>query len=287
MVQALAMQLGEDTYLLTLGREDLKRALDAFGIVGVDRRSSESMRRALARSSASKGEVSRALSAGCPTKRHERDMTSFPTAREATPCRSTRATRTQRAANLADLSGPFVAIDFETADSGRDSACAVGVVRVEGDEVVRRLVRLVRPPRRNFVFTYIHGIRWTDVQHEPMFDTVWRELTSVLDGARYLVAHNASFDKSVLHACCRSHGIVPSSLPFECTVKWARRAWGIYPTNLPAVCQHLRLSLNHHDAGSDAEACARIMIAARGTRPSAGYGLPRGPSPAGLAPRVW
>jgi len=27
---------------------------------------------------------------------------------------------------------PFVAIDFETADHGADSACAVGLARVEG-----------------------------------------------------------------------------------------------------------------------------------------------------------
>jgi DNA polymerase-3 subunit epsilon len=38
--------------------------------------------------------------------------------------------------------------------------------------------------------------------------------------------------------------------------------WGIYPTKLPNVCRHLGISLNHHEASSDAEACARIMIRA-------------------------
>jgi DNA polymerase-3 subunit epsilon len=162
--------------------------------------------------------------------------------------------------------GPFVAIDFETADPGRDSACAVGLVRVEQDAVVERVVRLIRPPRRHIEFSYIHGIRWPDVAHAPPFGDVWRELAKVLDDARFLVAHNASFDRSVLRACCARHGLVPPSLPFECTVKWARKTWGIYPTNLPAVCRHLELALQHHDAGSDAEACARIMIAARRAR---------------------
>ena len=32
----------------------------------------------------------------------------------------------------------FVAIDFETADNGADSACSVGLVRVEALKVVRR-----------------------------------------------------------------------------------------------------------------------------------------------------
>jgi len=166
--------------------------------------------------------------------------------------------------------GPFVAVDFETADSGRDSACAVGLVRVEEDAVVERVVRLIRPPRRRFEFTYIHGLRWTDVAHEPTFGEVWPELAPVLKNVRFLVAHNAGFDRSVLRACCARHRLVPPSLPFECTVKWARKTWGIYPTNLPAVCRHLELALRHHDAGSDAEACARIMLAARRARPSSG-----------------
>jgi DNA polymerase-3 subunit epsilon len=33
----------------------------------------------------------------------------------------------------------FVAIDFETADRGLDSACSVGLVRVEGGRIVERL----------------------------------------------------------------------------------------------------------------------------------------------------
>jgi hypothetical protein len=34
------------------------------------------------------------------------------------------------------------------------------------------------------------------------------------------------------------------------------------PDNPADVCRHLRIPLRHHDAGSDAEACARIVIAA-------------------------
>jgi DNA polymerase-3 subunit epsilon len=51
--------------------------------------------------------------------------------------------------------------------------------------------------------------------------------------------------------------------PFVCTVQVAREVWDIRPTKLPDVCGHLGLSLKHHSANSDAEACARILIAAR------------------------
>ena len=57
----------------------------------------------------------------------------------------------------------FTAIDFETATCAPDSACAVGLVRVEAGRITRRMTRLIRPPSRAFEFTYLHGIAWRDV----------------------------------------------------------------------------------------------------------------------------
>jgi DNA polymerase-3 subunit epsilon len=156
----------------------------------------------------------------------------------------------------------FVAIDFETADRLSDSACAVGLVRVEGGRLVARRACMIRPPRRYFLFTYVHGITWKDVENEPSFAELWPNLAPLLDGAEFLAAHNASFDRSVLHACCRTAGVAPPSLDFLCTMALARRRWSIRPTRLPDVCQRLGLPLRHHDPLSDAEACARIVIAA-------------------------
>jgi len=157
----------------------------------------------------------------------------------------------------------FVAIDFETADYGADSACAVGLVRVEGWTVVAREARLIRPPRRYIRFTYIHGITWSHVEDAPIFADVWPQLRGMVDGADYVVAHNAGFDRGVLQTCCRLARLDVPRLPFVCSMREARRKWGIRPTTLPDVCRHLGLSLKHHDALSDAEAAARIMIAAR------------------------
>ncbi len=96
----------------------------------------------------------------------------------------------------------FVAIDFETADRWPDSACAVGLVRVEDGRIVRREVRLIRPPRSQVDFTAIHGITWEQVSAKPRFGQVWQEMDDLLDGAAFLAAHNAPFDRGVLAACC-------------------------------------------------------------------------------------
>lgn len=156
----------------------------------------------------------------------------------------------------------FVAIDFETASHDRASACAVGLVRVEQGQIVERATRLIRPPDSYFCFTDIHGLTWDDVADEPAFREVWRDLKALLDGAQFLAAHNAPFDQSVLRACCRQARLRPPPQSFVCTVALAREVWDIYPTKLPTVCRRLRIPLKHHDASSDAEACARIVLAA-------------------------
>ncbi len=157
---------------------------------------------------------------------------------------------------------PFVAIDFETADHGPDSACAVGLARVEGLRVVRREAVLLRPPRPRIIFSSVHGITWGMVAAAPTFADAWPRLAEILDGAAFLAAHNAPFDRRVLAACCRAAGLPVPDLPFVCTVQLARRRWGLRPNDLPSVCRRLGIGLIHHDPGSDAEACARIAIAA-------------------------
>jgi DNA polymerase-3 subunit epsilon len=157
---------------------------------------------------------------------------------------------------------PFVAIDFETADRGPDSACAVALVRVDELRITQRRVTLLRPPRSRIVFSYIHGITWAQVVDAPTFAEAWPELTQILDGAAYLVAHNAPFDRRVLETCCIAAGLPIPALPFQDSVRIARKTWKLKRANLPAVCAHLGLPLRHHDPASDAEACAQIVIAA-------------------------
>ena len=108
----------------------------------------------------------------------------------------------------------FVAIDFETADYDPDSACSVALVRVEAGNIVAREHRLIHPPRQGFVFSYLHNIDWEDVEDEPDFKGVWRDLRSMLDGVEFLAAHNAQFDERVLSACCQSARLKPPRLTF-------------------------------------------------------------------------
>jgi DNA polymerase-3 subunit epsilon len=158
------------------------------------------------------------------------------------------------------LNGCFAALDFETADYGRDSACALSVVIVQDQQIVETWTSLIRPPRQSFVFTYLHGIAWQHVRDKPTFGELWPEVARRLEKVDFIAAHNAAFDRSVLRACCAMAGQAAVRHPFLCTVKLARAIWNLHPAKLSDVARHLQIPLRHHDATSDAHACAQILL---------------------------
>ncbi len=157
----------------------------------------------------------------------------------------------------------FLAIDFETANGARDSACAIGLARVSDGKIVHEECHLIRPPTPDFWFTHIHGITWPDVAASPDFAEVWQEVEPLFFGAEFIAAHNAPFDQGVLNACCRTYSVQAPKNEYLCTVRLAREQWDVRPTKLPDVCNFLGIKLNHHHADSDARACAQIVIAAQ------------------------
>ncbi len=156
----------------------------------------------------------------------------------------------------------FTAIDLETATTEATSACAVGLVRVRRGRIVERAYHLIRPPHARFDFTYLHRIDWAQVRGERTFGALWPELHSFFVDIDFVAAHNASFDARVLDACCAHYGLVRPSRPFRCTVRLARERWGLRPTTLRHVADYLGIPLDHHNAASDAEACAEIVLRA-------------------------
>ena len=153
-----------------------------------------------------------------------------------------------------------VALDFETADKYADSACALGMSRIEDGRVTANWYSLIRPPRSRVYFTEIHGLTWETLKDQPRFAALWPEISSFLRGAELLIAHNATFDRRVLLGGCRSFGLEAPDLPFVCTVKGARRGLRLPHHRLNDVCSYLGLTLDHHNAASDALAAANIYL---------------------------
>ncbi len=158
----------------------------------------------------------------------------------------------------------IVAIDFETANEERRSACAVGLAWIEEGTVTRRARRLIRPPEMRFNphNVRVHGIHASEVEFAPDFPEVYSEFEQEISGALVL-AHNASFDIGVLSAAISEYGLRIPSCRVMCTMKLAGHTW---PTldrvSLDSVARYLGLSLRHHDPEDDAVACANVAMAA-------------------------
>lgn len=179
----------------------------------------------------------------------------------------------------------FLALDFETANHSPDSACALGAVLGDETGLLHEYSSLIRPPTPQFAFTHIHGLTWAQCAEAPPFDRAWDDVDLMLQEADIVVAHNARFDLNVMLACCRRYRMPPPALPVACTVLLARRAWGMKSNRLSSLAQHFNLDLNHHEALSDARACARIfqMALAEGVDVSSGL-VSRGRTSPGLRP---
>ena len=149
----------------------------------------------------------------------------------------------------------FTAIDFETAQGYRWSICQVGLVRVENGVITKELTFLVHPPDNYYwgKFTQIHGISAADTAHAPTFEQVWPSLAPYIEN-ELVVAHNGfGFDFPVLSETLKYYGLTTPEYQKICTYK-------IYKTNLAALCQQHQIPLNHHDALSDAKACAALYL---------------------------
>ena len=157
----------------------------------------------------------------------------------------------------------FIALDFETANSCRESICSVGMAIVENGKVVKTVDRLVKPAPDyyNDINISVHGITPDMTEKEPTFCELWEDLKPYFDH-RIMVAHNASFDFSVLRNTLDYYNIEYPTLSYYCSMLLSRRAFpDLINHRLPTVCRYMEYdNLIHHNAQSDAEACAYIML---------------------------
>lgn len=156
----------------------------------------------------------------------------------------------------------FAAIDFETANAKRSSACSVGVCVVTNGTITEIYSELIRPVPYEFNYynTLIHGLTEKDVRNAPAFATVWEEVLAKT-GDLPLVAHNAAFDMSVIrHALDVSQRPYPS-LDYICTLLLSKHfAPELKSHRLDYLSDLYGIDLIHHQAESDAIACAELLL---------------------------
>lgn len=162
------------------------------------------------------------------------------------------------------LKPTFVAIDFETANSQPHSACAVGIVTVTNGEITDEYHAFIRPHDNEYSYSNIrvHGITPQVTESLPSFHAIYPEIKKRLQG-QTVVAHFEAFDRNVLKSAMRMYQLDYDELllssPWQCTCRMARQL-GLSPANLAACSAREGIALNHHEALSDARACALLYL---------------------------
>lgn len=156
----------------------------------------------------------------------------------------------------------LVALDFETANPQRVSACSVGGCVISNGEIVDRFSTLIKPPTDYFapMNVRIHHITPDMVADAPTFADLFPRFRQRVEN-RTVISYS-KFDLSVINSLLAHFGC---RCAFE-HVDVCQLAKQMLPDlknhKLPTVANALGLgSFNHHDAAEDAIMCARVFLA--------------------------
>ncbi len=158
----------------------------------------------------------------------------------------------------------FITIDFETATSERDSPCEIGLTFVKERQIVETKSWLIKPRYSEFDYfnILIHGIKPEHVADKPEFSELWTELKPLIEN-QFLIAHNASFDISVLRNTLQTYQLPFPTLNYSCSYIFSKSIWPALPAyDLKTLCKINNIDLNHHSAGSDSKATAELALKA-------------------------
>lgn len=157
----------------------------------------------------------------------------------------------------------FIAMDFETASPKRYSACSLSLAIVRDNQIVDEFYSLINPQTPfNWRNIQIHGIHERDVANAPIFPEVWKHIASFYTPDKLVIAHNATFDNSVLKNTLEHYKITPPAYQTLDTLRTSQKLLPQLPNHkLNTVADALYIELNHHhNALDDAQACADILI---------------------------
>jgi DNA polymerase III subunit epsilon len=149
----------------------------------------------------------------------------------------------------------FTAFDTETATNNSESLCQIGFVVVQNGQIHSEGSFLVQPPGNEYDARHscIHGIDSLRTKDQPKFPEVWEKIKNEFVGS-LLVAHNASFDLNILNSTLDYYNLPRPKFSCDCT-------FSMSGLKLKALTESLEINITkHHDALSDAKACAQAYI---------------------------
>ncbi len=138
---------------------------------------------------------------------------------------------------------------------------AIGISVIENGRIVDGFFSYVNPEQPFDSFNVeLTGIDEETVADAPTFPELWVKIRPLMESGM-LVAHNAQFDLGVLKECLQAYGIKwKQKAQAICTVLIGRDKLPDISHKLNNMCAYYGICLDHHQADSDSQACARILL---------------------------
>ena len=161
----------------------------------------------------------------------------------------------------------YIAIDFETANWYKNSACSVGAVRFIDGVETDSCYSLIHPAKMYFIPEWtneIHHISYNDVRKKPYFPEVWDTLVMPFINKTPgipLVAHNGNqFDMPLIRDCCDYYGMALPQLEYFDSLTIARRTWPEMKNHqLTHLGEVFGIEYLAHDALEDSRVCGKLV----------------------------
>lgn len=155
----------------------------------------------------------------------------------------------------------YIVFDVETPNRTNSRMSAIGITVIEDGRIADHFFSYVDPEQEFDSFnSELTGIDEYTVAGSPVFPELWKQIQPLMESGT-LVAHNAQFDMGVLRKCLQDYGIYwkPSAKAI-CTVLIGRSILPDISHKLNNMCDYYGICLNHHQADSDSQACAEILL---------------------------
>lgn len=151
----------------------------------------------------------------------------------------------------------FVAIDFETMTSDLSSPCSVGLVKVVNNVIYQQFYSLIKfiPKEGDKLNTFVHGITPEMIANAPTMEDIWPLMMGMCEGIP-LVCHNKNTDIKIIDYF-NDHVNQP-----EIEYSYVVDTLDLCHMSLTDACKQYNITLeSHHNALSDAMACAELYLA--------------------------
>lgn len=160
------------------------------------------------------------------------------------------------------MNGRYISFDLEMPNNYRPRISAIGITVIDDGQIVDRIYSLVNPEVKfDPYIVKLVGITPQMVADKPTFPEIWEKISSVMSSG-ILVAYNAPSDLRAL-ALCLNYYRIPWFPAVKCICTYSM-GLDCYPDlerhSLDALCEHIGVDIDHHNAESDSYGSARLLL---------------------------